>query len=446
MGDDEGLLPSELIGRKRAGHELSEAHLRTLIEGLLTGEVSEAQVAALLMAGVIQGFTADEAKALTTILWDSGETLDLSALSGPTIDKHSTGGVGDGTTLLVAPLVAAAGGHMVKLSGRGLGHTGGTLDKLESIPGFDVSLDPARMLDVVGQVGCVVAAQTDRLVPADRMLYALRDLTATVQSPALIASSVMSKKLAGGASTIVLDVKVGHGAFMPDVDSAEELARLCVDVALAAGRRCAALVTDMDQPLGRRIGNALEVAEAISLLREPPHGRLAEVALELATLALSEARPAHGDTQPAQAVRDELVARWERGEALERLEHMIAKQGGDAEVCTDPASVLPRAPVRREVVVMAGGVVSAVPARRIGEIVARLGAGRARKGDDVDPAVGVSLEVELGDHVEAGQRVAVVHARSADDAQRAVNAVQDAIVVNEEAAHRDVIISWILPG
>jgi len=443
--EDTGLLPSELIARKRDGHELSEPQLRTLIEGMLAGDVGEAQIAALLMAGVIRGFSTDEAKALTAILWESGETLDLSSLSGPTIDKHSTGGVGDGTTLLVAPLVAAAGAQMVKLSGRGLGHTGGTLDKLEAIPGFDVDLEPRRMLEIVEHVGCVVAAQTDRLVPADRMLYALRDLTATVESTALIASSVMSKKLASGASTIVLDVKAGDGAFMADAQGAEELAELCVELAQNAGRRCAALVTDMDQPLGRQIGNALEVSEAIGLLRGAPSGRLAEVALELATLALSEARPLDGGSDAADAVRRDLIRRWEKGEALERLEQMIATQGGDAAVCSDPASILPSAPLQREVPATAGGTVQRISARRIGEAVARLGAGRARKGDDVDPAVGIVLEVEVGDRIAAGQRIAQVHARSSEDAQRAVDSVQSAIALGD-ARPRDVVLSRVLLG
>ncbi len=444
MTDEQRLLPSELIGRKRDGYELSDGQLRTLIGGMLAGDVNEAQIAALLMAGVLNGFSHAETRALTTILWESGETLDLSRLTGPTVDKHSTGGVGDGTTLIVAPLVAAAGGQMVKLSGRGLGHTGGTLDKLESIPGLDVELEPGRMLDIAEEVGCVVAAQTERLVPADRALYALRDLTATVESRALIASSVMSKKLAAGASTIVLDVKAGNGAFMPDAEQAEDLARLCVELAQNAGRRCAALVTDMDQPLGRRIGNALEVREAVALLSGSPEGRLAEVALELATVAMVEATDEPSRT--ADAVRKDLVALWEQGAALERLARMIAAQGGDAQVCQDPEAVLPSAPTRRDVVATAGGTVGAVPARQIGEIVARLGAGRASKGADVHPAVGVVLEVEVGDEVEAGQRLAVVHARSADEAQRGVDALQAAISMDGDGAAREAILSRIQLG
>jgi pyrimidine-nucleoside phosphorylase len=439
--------PSELIARKREGGELTADELRGLITGMLEGLVSEAQMAALLMAGVINGFTVREAKALTRILWESGESLDLSSLAGPTLDKHSTGGVGDGTTLIVAPLVAAAGGQMVKLSGRGLGHTGGTLDKLESIPGLTVELNPARMLAIAEQVGCVVAAQTDRLVPADRELYALRDLTATVDSPALIAASVMSKKLASGASTIVLDVKTGDGAFMRDAGDAEELARLCVELGQDAGRRCAALVTDMEQPLGRGIGNALEVAEAVKLLRRPPDGRLATVALELAAVAMAEAnaRSAQG-TSDVATMRDQLTRRWEAGEALERLEQMIAAQGGDPRVCSDPDDVLPAAPVVRDVVATAGGRVRALPARRIGEIVARLGAGRAHKGDHVDPAVGIDLEVEVADDISVGQRLAVVHARTQRDAEDAVQAVQDTINLGNDVQEREVIMSRVVLG
>ena len=447
---DRGALPSELIARKRDGKELSEDQLRALVIGMLDGRVSEAQMAAFLMAGVINGFTIAEAKALTSILWSSGESLDLSSLAGPTIDKHSTGGVGDGTTLVVAPLLAAAGAQTVKLSGRGLGHTGGTLDKLESIPGMTVALEPARMLEIAAQVGCVVAAQTDRLVPADRALYALRDVTATVDSPGLIASSVMSKKLASGASTIVLDVKVGDGAFLREPSAAEELARLCVEIGQDAGRRCAALVTDMEQPLGRGIGNALEVAEAIALLSTAPRGRLAKVSLELAAVALSEARAQAAATTVAgddvAAVRRDLTGRWERGEALERLEQMIAAQGGDARVCTDPDAVLPAAPVRRAVVATAGGRVRAMPARQIGEIVARMGAGRARKADDIDPAVGVWLEIEVGDEIASGERFAVVHARSEDDAEHAIKALQAVVELGDDVPQRDVIVSRVVLG
>jgi pyrimidine-nucleoside phosphorylase len=308
---------ADLIGRKRDAGTLDEDALRWLVDGYLQtvrgdgGVVSEGQMAAFLMAGVLNGFSDEEALALTRVLVDSGDTLDLSGLPGPTVDKHSTGGVGDGTTLLVAPLLAAAGAQLVKLSGRGLGHTGGTLDKLESIPGLRVDLSSAELLRIARDVGCVVAAQTEQLVPADRALYALRDVTGTVASQALIASSVMSKKLAAGADSIVLDVKAGDGAFMPTAAAAGELARLCVRIGVGAGRRCAALVTAMEEPLGRRIGNALEVAEAVQLLSGGPAGRLAEVALELASAGLALARGAPLE-QRAQ-LRDELVGHWTSG-------------------------------------------------------------------------------------------------------------------------------------
>jgi pyrimidine-nucleoside phosphorylase len=420
----------DLIARKRDGGALDADELEWLIGGYLRGEVGEGQTAAFLMAGVLRGFNQAEAVALTEVLLASGEVLDLSGLAGPTIDKHSTGGVGDGTTLLVAPLLAAAGAQLVKLSGRGLGHTGGTLDKLESIPGLRTAREPDELLRIVADVGCVVAAQSDRLVPADRALYALRDVTATVESVALIASSVMSKKLAAGAETIVLDVKAGDGAFMRTVDEATVLAQLCVRIGVAAGRRCTALVTAMDTPLGRGIGNALEVAECIELLRSPLDAdrppRLAEVALELAAHALGLAR----GVEPASVV-GELRDRWDSGEALERLRAMVAALGGDPRVCDDPASVLPAAPVVREVTAAHPGAVVALPARAVGEVAAALGAGRARSGDAVDPAVGVELTVEVGDRVDRGSGLARISARTDADADAAAVRLGDVILIGD---------------
>jgi pyrimidine-nucleoside phosphorylase len=405
----------DVIGAKRDGGEIGAAELSWLVTGFLDGTVTEGQMAAFLMAGVLRGFSRAEARALTDVLVASGEQLDLSSLSGPTVDKHSTGGVSDATTLLLAPLLATAGAKLVKLSGRGLGHTGGTLDKLESIPGFRTGLDPEEMLRIAEDVGCVVAAQTQRLVPADKALYALRDVTGTVASTALIASSVMSKKLAAGAGTIVLDVKTGGGAFMTQAAAAEELAELCVAIGRKAGRRCAAIVSAMDQPLGRSVGNALEVAEAVERLATAPQGRLAEVALELATLALVEARAAGGDIaerqQAGAAAETELRSAWTSGAALETLERMIVAQGGDGSVCARPRDVLPPAPVVRTVVADDAGSVAAVPALPIGELAASLGAGRSRQADEIDPAVGIELRVEVGDVVEAGTLLAVVHAR-----------------------------------
>jgi pyrimidine-nucleoside phosphorylase len=434
----------DLIGVKRDGGALDEDALRWLVDGYLQtatageGPVSEGQMAAFLMAGVLRGFSDEEALALTRVLAGSGDTLDLSDVPGPTVDKHSTGGVGDGTTLLVAPLAAAAGAYLVKLSGRGLGHTGGTLDKLEAIPGFRVDLDADELLDVARDVGCVVAAQSRRLVPADGALYALRDVTGTVASRALIASSVMSKKLAAGAETVVLDVKAGDGAFMPTADDARGLAALCVRIGADAGRRCVALVTAMDEPLGRRIGNALEVAEAVGLLAAPPAGRLAEVALELATTGVALARGQA--VEDRAAVRDELVRRWRDGEALERLARMVAAQGGDARLCERPEDVLPCAPVRRDVPVRQAGYVSALPASGVGATAAALGAGRARKQDPVDPAVGVDVHVEIGDAVAEDSRFVTIHARSEDDADGAEQRLTQLLSVAETAVPRPATI------
>ncbi len=424
----------DVIGAKRDGAEIDAAELAWLVTGFLDGSVTEGQMGAFLMAGVLRGFSRAEARALTDVLVASGEQLDLSSLTGPTVDKHSTGGVSDATTLLVAPLLATAGAKLVKLSGRGLGHTGGTLDKLESIPGFRTGLDPEEMLRIAEEVGCVVAAQTQRLVPADKALYALRDVTGTVASAALIASSVMSKKLAAGAGTIVLDVKTGGGAFMKETAAAEELAELCVAIGREAGRRCAAIVSAMDQPLGRAVGNALEVAEAVELLSAAPQGRLAEVVLELATLALVEARAggeqaavAGGGERDAAAAgggraaaaAGELRRAWTSGAALETLARMIVAQGGDGSVCERPRDVLPTAPVIRDVLAEEAGSVAAVPALPVGELAAVLGAGRSRQADEIDPAVGIELRVEVGDLVEAGAVLAVVHARDESVAQHA---------------------------
>ena len=428
----------QLIGRKRDGDELSVEDLRWLVQGYLDGTVTEGQTAAWLMAGVIRGFTDGEARALTRVLIESGEVLDLSGLGAPTVDKHSTGGVGDGTTLLVAPLLATIGLRVVKLSGRGLGHTGGTLDKLEAIPGMRTALEPDEMLAIARDVGCVVAAQTARLVPADKALYALRDVTATIGSPALIASSVMSKKIAAGAQTIVLDVKAGDGAFMPTAEDAGALARLCVSIGSDAGRPTAALVTAMDQPLGQGVGNALEVEEAVRLLSGPPAGRLCEVALALAETAALRSMAATG--QSSDDVADTLRRAWGDGTALETLARMIAAQGGQAAVCETPQRVLPQAPVIQEVTALQGGTVAAVSARAVGELAASLGAGRSRPGDTVDPAVGIVVRVEIGDACQPGDVLATVHARSADDAETAANAFRSLLQLVDHDVDRPATI------
>ena len=433
--------PVAAILTKREGGELTHDQIRAFVSGYLDGSVMEGQMAALLMAGLLRGFTADEARALTDVLVSSGDVLDLSDLRGPCVDKHSTGGVGDGTTLVVAPLLAAAGVQVVKLSGRGLGHSGGTLDKLEAIPGMRVELAEDEVLRIAEEVGCVVAAQTADLVPADKALYALRDVTGTVESTALIASSVMSKKLASGAGTIVLDVKVGDGAFMATLPEARDLAELCVDIGTSAGRHTTAVISNMDTPLGGGIGNGLEVAEVVEALQRPPEGRFAEVALSLATLALAGAT----GTDEA-AARSRLEELWVSGAGLASLRAMIAAQGGDPRVCDDPRGVLPAAPVVTEVTAATTATVVRIPARVIGELSMALGAGRRRKGDDVDPAVGIELLVAEGDAVTAGQPLARVHARTDADAEATARRLEELIRLGEGGEPAPTILEVVRAG
>ena len=428
----------QLIARKRDGGELTGDELRGLVGRYLDGAVDDAQMAALLMAGVIRGFTRAEAVALTDVFVTSGDRVDLSDLAGPTVDKHSTGGVGDTTTFVVAPLLAAAGCQVAKLSGRGLGHTGGTIDKLEAIPGLRTDLSVDEVRTQVADVGLAVASATADLVPADKRLYALRDVTATVPSPALIASSVMSKKLAGGASTIVLDVKTGDGAFSPSVEDAADLARLCVDIGRAHGRRTAALVTDMSQPLGDAVGNALEVTAAIEVLQGSGSARLREVSLALAAGALELL----GRTRTEAA--EEVAALLDDGAALTRFADLVRAQGGDVRVVDEPRTVLPQAPVVLEWAPPAG-TVQRLACRRIGEIAGGLGAGRARAGDPVDPAVGLEVRVRVGDRVDgagSGPRGPAVriHARDASSAQAAADALGEAVEVADGPAEGPALV------
>ena len=389
-----------LIGRKRDGGALTAEEVTALVAAYLHDEVTDAQMAALLMAGVCNGFTDVEATALTEAYLRSGEVVDLSDLRGPTVDKHSTGGVGDTTTLVVAPLLAAAGCQVAKLSGRGLGHTGGTLDKLESVPGFRVDLDPRELRAQVEDLGVAVAAATAELVPADKRIYALRDVTGTVPSEALIAASVMSKKLAGGAAHVVLDVKVGDGAFMRTEAEALALARRCVAIGTDHGREVSALVTRMSQPLGPAVGNALEVAAAIDVLRGGGGRRLREVCVALAT----EALVLTGADRAEAAAR--LTGLLDDGSALERFARWIEAQGGDPAVADDPRAVLPAAPVVRHWQAPAG-VVHGLAARRVGELAGRLGAGRTRAGAPLDHRVGLVVRLEVGAPVPDGPSIEV---------------------------------------
>jgi len=406
--------PRAIVAAKRDGRALSDEEVEAFVRGYTSGEVSDALAAAFLMACLLRGLDERETLAFTRALVESGETVAFSGLGRPAVDKHSTGGVADGVTLLFAPIAAALGLAVAKLSGRGLGHTGGTLDKLESIPGFRTDLSPEEIRAQVAEVGCAVAAQSPNLVPADGALYALRDATATVPSIPLIAASVMSKKLAVGTDLILLDVKAGSGAFMKTPDQARALAGTCLALAAGWGRQASAAVTDMSQPLGDAVGNALDVAEAVAVLRGEQGGRLHELAVLFAARALELTRGASRDEALAQA-----AAAIDGGLALDRFRAMVQAQGGDPRVVDDPWSVLPVAPVREALIADRTGVLSAVQAEEIGLASVALGAGRVRKGDPIDPAVGIVVRPKIGDRLASGDPIGEIHARDRDAAAEA---------------------------
>ncbi len=402
-------------------------------------EVPDYQMSAFLMAGYLRGFSRDEAVALTHAMVESGDRLDLSRLSGPTVDKHSTGGVGDGTTLVVAPLAAELGMQVVKLSGHGLGHTGGTLDKLDAIPGMRTELSSDELISQVEEIGLAVCAQTADLVPADKAMYGLRDVTATVDNIALIASSVMSKKLAGGAEAILLDVKTGSGAFMEDLDGARELAELCVALGEESGRATGALITDMGQPLADAVGNSIEVSEAIEVLRGERSGRFADLCVTLAGHMAVLAGLAGDADEGTEKARDAL----DSGAALERFRRFVEAQGGDPRVVEDE-SLLPQAPVQHEVKAGRDGWLAAVDAEEIGHAAARVGAGRLRKGDEIDLAVGLHFLAEIGDEADPETVVAVVLANDQDAAHEAAADVQAALSWSEEPVDRAPVVHEVV--
>jgi pyrimidine-nucleoside phosphorylase len=431
--------PRAIVAAKRDGRALSEGEIETFVRGHASGEISDALAAAWLMACVVRGLDERETLALTRAMVESGDTIAFSGLGRPTIDKHSTGGVADGVTLLFAPLAAAIGLAVAKLSGRGLGHTGGTLDKLESIPGLRTDLSPEEIRRQVAEVGCAVAAQSADLVPADGKLYALRDATATVPSIPLIAASVMSKKLAVGTDLIVLDVKAGSGAFMKTAEEARTLAERCLVLAEGWGRQASAAVTDMSQPLGEAVGNALDVAEAVSVLRGEQGGRLRELAVLFAARALEQTRGTNGDEALAQA-----AAAIDDGAALDRFRAMVRTQGGDPRVADDPWSVLPRASVREPLLADRTGVLGAVRAEEVGLAAVALGAGPVRKDDPIDPAVGIVVRPKIGDRLTSGQPIGEIHARDRDAAAQAGRRVLAAMdVVDGPVDPPPLVHAWI---
>jgi thymidine phosphorylase len=428
------LLPQEIIRRKRDGAALSAEEIAFFVRGITDGSLSEGQIAAFAMAVFFQGMTVEERVHLTREMTHSGAVVDWSGLDmpGPRLDKHSTGGVGDKVSLMLAPIVAAGGGCVPMISGRGLGHTGGTLDKLDSIPGYRSTPDIERFRAVVREAGCAIIGQTADLAPADRRLYGIRDVTATVESIPLITASILSKKLAAGLDGLAMDVKTGSGAFMARQEDAVELARSIVDVANGAELRTVALVTDMDEALGTTVGNAVEVREAIDYLTgrgAPRDARLHEATMALATeMLVLGGLATDADAARARAERD-----LASGAAAERFARMVAALGGPADLLERPERHLPAAPVAVPVHPEGRGTVGAVDVRRVGIAVLELGGGRRRADEAIDPAVGLTKVAGIGVEVGPGslRPLTIVHARSETDAERAALALREAFVLSD---------------
>jgi pyrimidine-nucleoside phosphorylase len=416
----------DVIRKKRDGHELSRAEIDRLVGGYTSGEIPDYQVSAWLMAALLRGLSPAETSALTDAMLHSGQVLDLAEFSAPKIDKHSTGGVGDKTSLVLAAVGAAGGLVVPMISGRGLGHTGGTLDKLESIPGFQVGLSIARFREVLRACGCCMIGQTAEIAPADRLLYSLRDVTGTVESPYLICASIMSKKLAEGIDGLVLDVKTGSGAFMKTEEDAAFLAGLMVQTGKRMGKKVVALITDMDQPLGLRIGNSLEVEEVLDVLRGKGPEDLRELCRELAAWMLYLGGRASTIAE-AKDISENLI---QSGQALEKFRQMVALQGGDAGVIDDPGR-LPRAKYAADVVSPRAGYVSAIQCEAVGTACVVLGGGREKKEDSVDPAVGIILHKKVADRVAAGEALCAVMYNSESRAAQAKNLLMQSYEISD---------------
>ncbi|MBR3294481.1 MAG: pyrimidine-nucleoside phosphorylase [Oscillospiraceae bacterium] len=430
---------TDLIAKKRDGGALSTEEIQFAIQGYTRGEIPDYQMSALCMAILFRGMDDRETLDLTLAMMHSGEMLDLSPIRGVKADKHSTGGVGDKTSLILCPMVAACGLKIAKMSGRGLGHTGGTIDKLESFPGFVTGISEQRFFDNVNRIGMAIAGQTADLVPADKKLYALRDVTGTVPSIPLIVSSIMSKKLASGADVIVLDVKCGSGAFMKTPAQAEELARSLTRVGRLAGRKVAAVITDMDEPLGCAVGNALEVKEAIRVLRGEAKGELLELCLTLGACMLTEAGLAEDD----RAARRMLQQAIDDGSALRKLREFVEAQYGDP-ASVDDLSLLPAAPIRLEVPCESAGFVSHIQAEQIGLVSMHLGGGRATKESAIDLGVGVVLHKKVGDRVEKGDSLATIHASDEKKAREAVELLRACYTLSEAPVEKPDFIKAIV--
>ena len=429
----------DVIRKKRDGIELSRSEIENLVNAYTQGTIPDYQVSAWLMAVVLKGMTRPETAALTDAMLRSGDVLDLSSLAARKVDKHSTGGVGDKTSLVLAPLAAAAGIVVPMISGRGLGHTGGTLDKLEAIPGFDVNLPVAEFRRVLQLCGCAMIGQTAEIAPADRKLYALRDVTGTVESPYLICASIMSKKLAEGIDALVLDVKTGSGAFMKNEKDAVFLAELMVETGERMGKKVVALITDMDQPLGHMIGNALEVVEVIDVLRGGGPEDLRELCLELAGWMLHLG----GVADTVAEGKQQSAALISSGKALERFRQMVELQGGDARVIDD-SNRLPQARQTMQVASLKTGYLASMQCEHIGTACVILGGGRERKEDSVDPAVGIVLHKKVGDRVTAGESLAAIHYNDEAKATRVRQFIEASCVVTDATPPMKPLIHRII--
>ena len=428
----------DLIQKKKNGEELTPAELEFLVQGYTNGAIPDYQMSAFAMAVYFQSMTAAETAALTDAMARSGDTVDLSCFGDLSVDKHSTGGVGDKTTLIVAPIVASLGCKVAKMSGRGLGHTGGTVDKLEAIPGYKTTLTGEEFLTQVSEIGVAVIGQSGNLAPADKKLYALRDVTATVDSIPLIASSIMSKKLAAGSHSIVLDVKFGSGAFMKTEEDAAALARAMVDIGTECGRNVSAVLTNMDIPLGCGIGNALEVEEAMEVLRGEGPEDLRTVSVVLASHMVSLSL---GIT--VEEAKSRVEDALDSGRALNTFRRWITAQGGDGAVCDDP-SVMKRSSIIREVRAPRDGYITHMNTEKIGEAAVVLGAGRTRKEDDIDPAAGLRILKKTGDFVQAGDVLAYLHTESEKAFREGESRYLEAIEFGESAPETMPLISRVI--
>ena len=429
----------DLIQRKRDGAELSPGEIEFLVEGYTNGDIPDYQMSAFLMAVYFSGMSDREVSRLTECMLRSGDTVDLSQIPGVKVDKHSTGGVGDKTSLIVAPLAAAAGVVVPMMSGRALGHTGGTLDKLESIPGFRTDLSAEEFQKQLAELGLCFIGQTDRLAPADRKLYALRDVTATVESIPLISSSIMSKKLAEGVDALVLDIKVGNGAFMKKQVDARRLAQTMVGIARRMDKKAQALITDMSQPLGYAVGNALEVMEASQTLQNAGPTDLTKLSIELAARMIFLGKQAATLDEARRAAEQHLVD----GSGYKKFKQVVAAQGGNPQAL-DRFELLPNATGMREIASPRGGYVSIIDARDIGAASNMIGAGRDRKEDAIDPAVGIILEVKIGEKVEAGSVLCRLYYTKEDRVEEAAGMVEDAFRISaQKPDERELILEVV---